>query len=150
MSLLKFPCKVGALLLSLSILAGCASSSQTADYDQSTPFSNIQNVHVQRQINDQRGLEKLIAAELSGRGKTASYGEPNTMGENPDAIVTYIDKWYWDITNYLLELTIFFEDPNTGYKFAEGRSFRTSLVRKSPPEMVEEVIDQVYLKANAK
>lgn len=150
MHLLKLISKVGAVFVSISILSGCASSSQTADYDQSTPFSNIQNVHVQRQINDQRGLEKLIAAELSGRGKTASFGEPDTKGENPDAIVTYMDKWVWDLTTFLVELTIFFEDPITGYKFAEGSSFRTSLVRKSPPEMVEEVIDQVYLKANAK
>lgn len=58
--------------------------------------------------------------------------------------VTYVDKWMWDITMYLLELTVNVRDPQTGFPVAVGDSLHTSLTRKSPPEMVDEVLDNVF------
>jgi hypothetical protein len=50
----------------------------------------------------------------------------------------------WDITLYLLELTVTFRDANTGYPLAVGNSYHTSLTRKSPEEMVDEVITNIF------
>ena len=50
----------------------------------------------------------------------------------------------WDITMYMLELNIEIRHPRTDYVLATGRSFRTSLARKSPEEMVEEVIGEIF------
>ena len=61
-----------------------------------------------------------------------------------DAIVTYVDKWRWDITMYLLELTITLRDPKTEMPLAEGNSFHTSLTRMSQTEMVNEVVNHIY------
>jgi hypothetical protein len=58
-------------------------------------------------------------------------------------LVTYQDKWIWDITMYVLELTITVRDPKTDYPLASGNSMHTSLTRKSPTEMVAEVIDSI-------
>jgi hypothetical protein len=61
-----------------------------------------------------------------------------------DAVVVYIDKWMWDLTMYMLELTVNINDPKTGAQLATGNSLHTSLTRKSPPEMVDEVIENIY------
>ena len=63
-------------------------------------------------------------------------------------MVTYVDKWMWDITMYLIELTITFRDPETRAAVGSGNSYHTSLTRLSPEEMVAEVIDNI-LEADA-
>jgi hypothetical protein len=50
----------------------------------------------------------------------------------------------WDITMYMLELNVEIRDPRTDYILATGKSSRTSLARKSPEEMVEEVIGEIF------
>jgi hypothetical protein len=49
----------------------------------------------------------------------------------------------WDITMYMLELTINFRDPKNNFPLASGNSFHTSLTRKSPEEMVDEVLNNI-------
>ena len=68
--------------------------------------------------------------------------DPDPVG-NPDAFVTYHDRWMWDITMYLLELTVTLHDPRTNVGVASGNSFHTSLTRKTPQEMVDEVVDNI-------
>ena len=43
-----------------------------------------------------------------------------------------------------IELTIELRDPENNYKFASGRSYRTSLARRSPEEMVAEVLGEMF------
>lgn len=88
--------------------------------------------------------KKIIAAKLTNMGFEASSGTDSTPAKPVQAIVMYQDKWMWDLTMYMLELNIDFRDPETNYKFATGRSYRTSLARKSPEEMVEEVLNNMF------
>ena len=83
-----------------------------------------------------RVAEKLRA---SGFAVTA---DPEPMGQ-PDATVTYVDKWIWDITMYMIELTITLRDPKTDHPIAMGNSYHTSLTRKSQKEMVDEVVGNI-------
>ena len=53
------------------------------------------------------------------------------------------DKWMWDMTMYLLELTVTIHDPRTEVGLATGNSMYTSLIRKSPQAMVDEVVDNI-------
>jgi hypothetical protein len=64
-----------------------------------------------------------------------------------DAIVTYVDKWFWDITMYMLELTITLRDPKTDFPLATGNSYHTSMTRKSPEGMVDEVLTNIFFSA---
>ncbi len=48
---------------------------------------------------------------------------------------------------YLLELTITIRDPQTDYPMATGNSLHSSLTRKSPKEMVEEVMGNIFKEA---
>jgi hypothetical protein len=49
----------------------------------------------------------------------------------------------WDITIYLLELTVTFREPANLQPLAVGNSYHTSLTRKSPDEMVDEVLTNI-------
>jgi hypothetical protein len=36
-----------------------------------------------------------------------------------DSVVTYVDKWMWDITLYLIELTVTLREPNQWPAFSD-------------------------------
>jgi hypothetical protein len=128
----------------LTLVSGCANTSLTPDIDPSADLIGLQSFYVAKLESDDRGIEQLIAAELIAMGKDATSGtEPNPPSP-ADALVTYEDKWFWDITMYMLELNIDLRDPETNYKFATARSYRTSLARKSKEEMVREVPGKLF------
>lgn len=128
------------------LLTGCANTELISDVDPQVDMTQIKSFHVVKFDKDNRGIEKLIADRLNTVGLQATSGPGKITKKPVQAIVEYQDKWMWDITMYMLELNIDFRDPETNYKFASGRSYRTSLVRKSPEEMVEEVLNDIFSK----
>jgi len=58
-------------------------------------------------------------------------------------IVRYEDHWQWDMSMYLIVLRIDFRDPETDELMAAGQCYRTSGARKSPEEMVNEILDHL-------
>ena len=80
-------------------------------------------------------------------GHKSTTGLGVDIPSNVDIVVDYADKWMWDITMYMLELTITFRDPNTDVPLGSGNSYHTSLTRKSPQEMVDEVLTNIFKKA---
>ena len=99
-------------------------------------------MHVVKGDRDGRDVNVLIANNLSARGFVVTTGADKPAGK--DALVTYADKWMWDITMYMLELTIVIRDPKNDYPLATGNSFHTSMTRLSPTEMVREVLDNIF------
>lgn len=91
---------------------------------------------------DKRGINNIIADKLGSMGYQVRTGADTAYRE--DVLVTYKDKWMWDITMYMIELTITLRDPKTEFPLATGNSFHTSLTRKSPQEMVDEVIGNIF------
>ena len=121
---------------------GCAVNRATATIDPTADLSAVKSIYVKKFEPDGRGIDVLIAERLRLRGYAATAGAARPA--NVDAVVTYIDKWWWDITMYMLELSISFRDAKTDYPLASGNSFHTSLTRKSPTEMVDEVLDNIF------
>ena len=132
-----------ALVVAVLASGGCASSLE-ADRTRGVDLSALKSFYVRKLPADGRGIERLIANELAAMGKRASYGPEQRPAYAVDAIVTYQDRWMWDITMYMLELSIQIRDPNNDVQLASGHSMRTSLVRKSPEEMVKEVLTQIF------
>jgi hypothetical protein len=130
--------------LVLALTVGCVNTELTSDIDPSADLVGLDTFYVAKFGPDNRGIEAMIAAELNAMGKTATSGGDPKPPSPVDAVVTYEDKWMWDITMYMLELSIDLRDPETNYKFATGRSYRTSLARKSPEEMVAEVLGEMF------
>lgn len=79
---------------------------------------------VRRHTADTRNLDKIIAERLSARGINATTTAPDA---GYDFLVTYIDRWYWDMRMYLIDMRIDVRDGNSNVLVATGRSFQTSL-----------------------
>lgn len=103
-------------------------------------LANLHTFYVRKLPQDGRGIERLISDRLNTLGKSSTYGTDALPAKPVDAVVTYQDRWIWDITMYMLELNIQFRDPKSEVQLASGHSMRTSLVRRSPEEMVDEVL----------
>ena len=134
------------LLLSASLLMvnGCAVNRATASLTPGTELTNVRTFYVVSQSADKHGVDKLIQNQLVKMGYSAKTGPEKTGGYATDAIVTYSDKWMWDITMYMIELTITLRQPDNNFPLATGNSMHTSLTRKSPEEMVEEVLTNIF------
>jgi hypothetical protein len=137
--------RASQLLLALAfalLFSGCAVNRATATVDPSAQLKNIKRVHVVQLADDGYNVNQLITDRLNQMGLNAT-----TSKEKPkdvDAIVTYWDKWMWDMTMYLLELTIVVRDPANDFALATGNSLHTSLTRKSAKEMVDEVLGNIF------
>jgi hypothetical protein len=132
-----------ALLTAVSLLAvgGCAVNRATATADPALRWDTLRTLHVKQLEGEDGSTKKLIAEKLAASGfKVTADPEPNPQA---DAVVTYVDKWMWDITMYMLELTITIREPKTDFPLATGNSFHTSLTRKSQKEMVDEVVENI-------
>lgn len=132
------------LLLCALWLSGCAVNRATASLGAGADLSKIKSVYVVKQPKDGRGIDELIKVSLEKKGFLVTRG-PELQGPyHADVAVTYADKWMWDLTMYMIELTINLRDPNNNFPIAKGNSYHTSLTRKSPEAMVEEVLDNIF------
>ena len=135
--------KLAALLSLVAVITtGCAVNRATGSVDPSANLTSLKTMYVKK-IPADDSTYTLIADKLRSKGVTVTTGTDAAPG-NVDAVVTYIDKWMWDITMYMLELTITIRDPKTDFPLATGNSYHTSLTRLSPKEMVDEVVDNIY------
>lgn len=133
-----------ATLAALALLlgtAGCAVNRATATADPSLRWEEIKSLHVKPLEGEDGSTRKLIVERFRASGFAVTT-DPEPAAR-PDAVVTYRDRWMWDITMYMLELTITLHDPRNNVAVATGNSLHTSLTRKSPKEMVDEVIDNI-------
>lgn len=131
------------LVVALVLFSGCTLNRATATVTPGMNFKDVKSFYVVKQPKDSRGIEKLISDNLVKRGLRSSYGSQPTQ---VDAVVTYVDKWMWDITTYLFELTVTIRNPSNDFSMAVGNSFHGSLTRKSPEEMVDEVMTNIFNK----
>jgi hypothetical protein len=134
------------LILALG-LAGCAINRETADITPGADLSAVHSLYVVKFGPDNGGVNKLIADRLVAMGYAASTGLETEQPSDVDAVVTYRDKWMWDLTMYMLELDVTMRNPKTKFPMAVGNSYHTSLTRKSPEEMVKEVLTNILKKA---
>ena len=131
-----------ALFLIVAILnSGCAVNRSTATLEPTADLTRIKSMYVVKGPDDW-GTNALIVNKLKTMGYTVSGGSDKPS--DVDAVVTYEDKWMWDITMYMLELTVTLRDPHNDFPLASGNSFHTSLTRLSPEEMVDEVINNIF------
>jgi hypothetical protein len=131
-----------ALAAALLSLAACATlkGSHAPDVN----LKSDKTYYVVHRAEDNGGVDKLIAARLTAMGYTASSGDSPTPPAPVDVVVTYEDHWMWDMTMYMIRLSIQFHDGKTGAVIASAESYRPSLERKSPEAMVQEVLTKIY------
>lgn len=131
------------ILCTLSMITGCAVNRATASLTPGTDLTKVNSLYVVKSSEDERNINELIKANLVKRGYIVTTASDQKPAAKVDAVLTYVDKWFWDITMYMLELTITMRDPNNNFPMAVGNSYHTSLARKSKEEMVDEVLDNI-------
>lgn len=138
------PMPVPLLFIALWFTSGCINRA-TATLEPGANLTAIKSYYVVHQPKDTRGIHDLIRDRLIRDGLSATAGPELTQGNyKADSLITYVDRWVWDITLYLLELTVTLRDATNGFPLAAGNSFHTSLTRKSPEEMVDEVMTNIF------
>ncbi|MEJ1172395.1 hypothetical protein [Variovorax sp. CCNWLW235] len=129
--------------VAVSVFAsGCAVNRATATVDPSANLDKLRVVQIRKLEGEDGTIQKLIASNLRKRGYEVS--EDAKPPEKVDAVVTYVDKWMWDITMYLIELTVTVREPKSDFPLATGNSLHSSLTRLSPTEMVDEVVGNIF------
>lgn len=129
-------------IVAIFFLSGC-SAQLKSNMQPGVDINSIDTFYVVHFNEEEHRIDKMISDELNNMGFKASYGEEENIPKEADAIVTYVDNWQWDITNYLIKLSITMRDQDDTM-LGVGESFRTSLVRKSPPEMVKEILYDMF------
>ena len=128
--------------LCVVLLSACATSSSARAPD--ADLKHLKSFYVVRMPEDERGIEKLISQRLVELGYQSSSGDAPRPPSAVDAIVTYNDRWMWDITMYMIKLDIQVRDAQSGTVLANGEVMRPSLQRKSPQGMVEETLGVIF------
>lgn len=132
------------LLAAVLFASGCINRA-TATLSPGADLTRLKTFYVVHQPKDTHGIHNLIRDRLAKDGLTATAGpELPQASYQADSVITYVDRWVWDITLYLLELTVTLRDTTNGFPLAVGNSFHTSLTRKSPEEMVDEVMTNIF------
>lgn len=124
--------------------SGC-SNRATATLSPGVELSKVKSYYVVHQSKDTHGIHNLIRDRIVKEGLIATAGpELPQSSYQVDSVITYVDRWMWDITMYLLELTVTLRDTTSNFPLAVGNSYHTSLTRKSPEEMVDEVMTNIF------
>jgi hypothetical protein len=129
------------VLASTIILSGCVTS-LTANLASGVSITDLGKIYVVHFEPDKRNFHTEIADQLSLMGYQATYGEESSIPEDAETIVTYIDNWQWDIINYMIRIRIQLRDKDSSL-IANGESYRTSLARKRPEEMIRETLEEI-------
>jgi hypothetical protein len=138
---MRYATLLSALSILVSLAGGCAQQVTGA----AEPGASLNTMRTFYIVRDQETkVTTAIQKDLTARGFTATLGPDSAVPPFVDAKVIALDKWMWDMTMYPLEVKIDVVNPKTGALLASGRSYHTSLVRKSPDEMVHEVFDKIF------
>jgi len=134
--------KLFPLLAVVLLLSACADLN--VHREPGANLTALKRIYVEHRLADGRGLDLLIARELRRLGYDAANGPMTMMPDGTDAVVSYVDRWTWDFSSYMIELDIEVSDPRTSKILATLRYFRPSLAGKTPEEMVQTTIDPLF------
>jgi len=101
---------------------------------------------VQRHDKDGRDLASTIAKAMQARGLQATAG---TVAQRPAEalyVVTYVDKWVWDMRMYLYDLRIDLRDARDQSILGYGQSMQSSLkaMGQTHEDIINRALDQLF------
>ena len=101
---------------------------------------------VERGPDDSHDLAAAIAARMQARGLNAITGAPGETRTDCDYVVTYTDRWFWDMRMYLADLRIELRDAKDHSIVGFGQSSQSSLkaMGKTHEDVVDTALDQLF------
>ncbi len=140
------PIKIALLLIPMLALQGCMTRLE-ATKSPGVEISDFGGIYVQHFYPDKRKFHYVIADKLTLLGYPAKPLRTDDIPEDADLLVTYVDNWRWDITNYMLKIKIDVRDADSLELLISGESFRTSLARRAPETMIQEALEEILTEA---
>ena len=132
-------CALAALVSTTGCAVNRAESTLMADAD----LSHVKTIYVVHNDASKHDVDKDLKAAFEKRGYAVTTGPAQKPPYAQDAVVTYVDKWMWDLTMYMIELNVTMRNPANEFPMATAHSIHTSLTRKSQAEMADEVAANV-------
>lgn len=137
---LRFSALLGLMLL----LSGCASFDLQAERDfDPTPFKTF---FVVTNSNDNRAMDRHIAAALRARGYQVEVGPRTMMPDDNEIVVTYQDQWAWDFADHLASLRISMRPPEKTAMVATASLASRLPLREPPVATVNRLLDSLFAK----
>lgn len=141
--MLKRVFAVACVLVALASTTGCAVNRAEATLMPDADLSKVKTLYIVHSDASKHDVDKDLKVAFEKRGYVVTTGPALTPPYPQDAVVTYIDKWMWDLTMYMIELTVTVRSPANEFPLATAHSMHTSLTRKSQAEMADEVAANV-------
>lgn len=89
---------------------------------------------------DQRNLHEIVARAMAARGLQVSAGPSAQRPASARFVVTYEDRWNWDMRMYLKKIVIRVHDAQTGALLGESEMHQGSL--SAMGDKYEDIIKQ--------
>lgn len=132
------------MILYLLAVTGCATNKVITSNHAGVNLLNFKNVYLVRNKSDEE-IYNIIKSRLEMRHFNVKCGPELQPPYDSDVVVSYSDMWVWDFSSYMNELTITFRNPLNYYTYIYGNSKHSSLGRLSSTEMVDEVLNNIFL-----
>lgn len=126
------------------LVAACASSDVGSYTVPGEELARSGSYYIVFSENDDRALHELLRKAMIARGLDASSGFADRVPADATYLVEYGSQWQWDVTWYLLHLSVRVYEPDERLLIAAAHSRRTSLVRKPAEEVVTETLDSLF------
>jgi hypothetical protein len=141
--------RLGVCLVFLAALPSCVheNTRTVAAGLSESRVDRMRSFYVQKNADDDHELGEAIASELKLMGYRVTAGSAELPSGKADAVITYTDKWAWDITMYMIRLDVRLQAPGSKMPLVIAKTTRTSLVRKSQQEMVRETLTKLLKKS---
>jgi hypothetical protein len=123
--------------------AGCSGVPQLS-IDPKTPPADFNWFYVVPAATDALGIDRLILAELNGRGLKATSGPADAVPGGADAIITYRAAWSGDGSMELAYLIASVQTPGSGNALATAAAIQTPIAPRASSVMVSEVVGQFF------
>jgi uncharacterized protein YceK len=126
------------------VLGGCASVDGSVDSGRS--MKKVQRFFIVSNLNDNRALDRQIAAALRAAGRTAEVGPLTMMPEDTQAVLSFQDHWTWDFGEHLVYLRIDARDPSSPQAYASVTFSARVPLRESYTVTVKRLVDALLAK----
>lgn len=103
-------------------------------------IAKLKSFYIRKDEENDDNLGQDIADELNSRGYKTYVGTSASAPARVDAVISYADKWVWDITKYMFSLELRVSEPRFPAVYAIAKTTRSSLARKSQKVMVQETV----------
>lgn len=106
-------------------------------------LASMRTFYVRKHADDDYGVGEDIATQLRQMGYSATAGSAQKSPRKVDGVISYMDRWVWDMTMYMLSLDLQVRDPGSDVILANAKTVRSSLIRKPQEEMARETLTKL-------